>query len=418
MLKQKLSQAPKNKLSQTLRSWLPILQANIEDLKESLSEMTKDNPFVSVEQSKAYLYKGRKNYFNELSKNSISDTLEATSIAKTSVYENLSEQINTSSTLFPTQKSQDIALKILECLNSEGYFEYDAELFKDYSNDEIERVRKRFKFLEPVGVGARDLKEAYLFALSNLDLSDELFEYCSYLINDLSNLQSYAKDSLYKEALAVIKRISMPPFLPFFEDSQQIVPDIFIYKEDGEIKIKINDEYYPEITLQTDDMNDEFLNAYIKEAKNLIDALEMRKATLLKVGLMIIEHQYDFFTGKEIKPMKLSDLAQDLERNASTVSRAIANKYLSYEGKLVPLKFFFSTALDEEGETSNISIKDFIQELIKSEDKKKPFSDEKLLSLASKKFSSINIGRRTIAKYRIQLGIASSTDRKKIYELQ
>ena len=120
MLKQKLSQAPKNKLSQTLRSWLPILQANIEDLKESLSEMTKDNPFVSVEQSKAYLYKGRKNYFNELSKNSISDTLEATSIAKTSVYENLSEQINTSSTLFPTQKSQDIALKILECLNSEG----------------------------------------------------------------------------------------------------------------------------------------------------------------------------------------------------------------------------------------------------------------------------------------------------------
>ena len=418
MLKQKLSQAPKNKLSQTLRSRLPILQANIEDLKESLSEMTKDNPFVSVEQSKAYLYKGRKNYFNELSKNSISDTLEATSIAKTSVYENLSEQINTSSTLFPTQKSQDIALKILECLNSEGYFEYDAELFKDYSNDEIERVRKRFKFLEPVGVGARDLKEAYLFALSNLDLSDELFEYCSYLINDLSNLQSYAKDSLYKEALAVIKRISMPPFLPFFEDSQQIVPDIFIYKEDGEIKIKINDEYYPEITLQTDDMNDEFLNAYIKEAKNLIDALEMRKATLLKVGLMIIEHQYDFLTGKEIKPMKLSDLAQDLERNASTVSRAIANKYLSYEGKLVPLKFFFSTALDEEGETSNISIKDFIQELIKSEDKKKPFSDEKLLSLASKKFSSINIGRRTIAKYRIQLGIASSTDRKKIYELQ
>ena len=418
MLKQKLSQAPKNKLSQTLRSWLPILQANIEDLKESLSEMTKDNPFVSVEQSKAYLYKGRKNYFNELSKNSISDTLEATSIAKTSVYENLSEQINTSSTLFPTQKSQDIALKILECLNSEGYFEYDAELFKDYSNDEIERVRKRFKFLEPVGVGARDLKEAYLFALSNLDLSDELFEYCSYLINDLSNLQSYAKDSLYKEALAVIKRISMPPFLPFFEDSQQIVPDIFIYKEDGEIKIKINDEYYPEITLQTDDMNDEFLNAYIKEAKNLIDALEMRKATLLKVGLMIIEHQYDFLTGKEIKPMKLSDLAQDLERNASTVSRAITNKYLSYEGKLVPLKFFFSTALDEEGETSNISIKDFIQELIKSEDKKKPFSDEKLLSLASKKFSSINIGRRTIAKYRIQLGIASSTDRKKIYELQ
>lgn len=418
MLKQKLTQAPKNKLSQTLRSWLPILQVGLEDLKDSLSEMTKDNPFVNIEQSKAYVYQGRKNYFSELSKNSVSDTLEATSIAKKSVYESLEEQIYTSNALFPTQKSQDIALKIMECLNSEGYFEYDKEILKDFSSEEIERVRKRFKFLEPVGVGAKDLKEGYLFALSNLDLDGELFEYCSYLVQHLEHLQDYAKDALYKEALSVIRRISMPPFLPFFEDSQAVVPDIFIYKEDGEIKIKINDEYYPEIALQTDDMDSEFLNAYIKEAKNLVDALEMRKATLLKVGLMIIEHQYDFFVGGEIKPMKLSDLAEDLERNASTVSRAIANKYLSYEGKLVPLKFFFSTAIDEEGETSNISIKEFIQELIKSEDKKKPFSDEKLLSLASKKFSSINIGRRTIAKYRIQLGIASSTDRKKIYELQ
>lgn len=415
MLKQRPSQAPKTKLSQTLRSWLPLLQVGIEDLKESLDAIVADNPFVNVEQSKAYEYKGRKNYFDSIAKNSISDTLEAMSIAKKSVYENLQEQIMPP--LFPTTRSQDIAFKIIECLSEEGYFEYDEKLFKDYDKDEVEKIRKRFKFLDPVGVGAKDTKEAYLFALSSLDLDDELFEYCSELINDLQNLQNYTKDKLYKEALAVIRRICLPPFLPFFEESQQIVPDIVIYKEDGQIKVRINDEYYPEISLQTDNMDNEFLNSYIKEAKNLVDALEMRKATLLKVGLMIIEHQYDFFIGKEIKPMKLSDLAGDLERNSSTISRAIANKYLSFEGKLVPLKFFFATAIDEEGETSNTSIKDFIQELIKNEDKKKPLSDEKLLALAQQKFTSISIGRRTIAKYRIQLGIASSTDRKKIYEL-
>ena len=164
-------------------------------------------------------------------------------------------------------------------------------------------------------------------------------------------------------------------------------------------------------------MTHEFLNSYIKEAKNLVDALEMRKATLYKIGLMIVEHQYDFFLGKDIKPMRLQDLAEDLQRNASTISRAIANKYLACERGVIPLKNFFSTALDEEGETSNAAIKDYIQNLIKNENKKKPLSDEKLLALAQKEFQNIQIGRRTIAKYRQQLKIANSSERKKLYEL-
>lgn len=415
MLRQRQSLSQKTKLSQTLRSWLPILQASLDDLKESLNEYANENPIVSVQESSAYKEKNSKKYFESLSKNSVSDTIEATSIGQKSVYELLDEQIIPP--LFPTQRSQEIAYKIIECLNNEGYFEYDEEILAEYEKSEVERIRARFCFLEPVGVGAVDFKEGFCFALQNMELDEELNEYCLYLLKDFENYADYSKDSLYKKALNVFKRIQMPPFLPYFEDSQSVVPDIFIYKEDGQIKVKINDEYYPEIAIETDDLQDEFLSAYIKDAKNLIDALEMRKATLYKVGLMIIEHQYDFFIGKEIKPMKLKDLAEDLQCNASTISRAIANKYLGYEGGLVPLKYFFSTALDEEGETSNLSIKDFIQNLIKEENHKKPLSDEKILALAQEKFNSINIGRRTIAKYRKQLGILSSTDRKKRYEL-
>ncbi|TQR34703.1 RNA polymerase factor sigma-54 [Campylobacter sp. MIT 99-7217] len=415
MLKQKINQATKTKLSQTLRTWLPILQVGIEDLKESLNEMIKDNPFASVSENKATRSDGKKS-FDHFYKNSVSDTLEALSLSKKSVYELLEEQIIPP--LFPTAKSQEIALKIIECLNNEGYFEYDEELLKDFSKEEVERIRQRFKFLDPVGVGALNFKEALLFSLENeQDLDEELDEFCRFLITDFDNIKDYVKEPLYKQALAVIKKFSTPPFLEYFEDSRAIVPDIFIYREDGEIKIKINDEYYPEIHIETDNLEHEFLSSYIKEAKNLIDALEMRKATLYKVGLMIIEHQYDFFVGKEIKPMKLSDLAEDLQRNSSTISRAIANKYLSFEGGLVPLKNFFTTAVDDEGETSNATIKEYITELIKKEDRKKPLSDEKLLQLAQKEFSSMQIGRRTIAKYRIQLGIASSSDRKKLYEL-
>ena len=411
-LKQKVTQTLKAKLSQTLRSWLPILQANIEDLKDNLTELSKDNPFVSIKEGKSP--NGRKNYFEQLNKNSIYEALEAMNVAKKSVYELLDEQI--APPLFPTPKSQELARKIVQCLNGDGYFEFDANIIGEDA-DKIERVRQRFKFLEPSGVGAKDYKEAYLFSLENFELDDELYELCALLIKDFENIKSYAKEPLYKEALRVIKKIQTPPFIDYHEDSTPIVPDIFIYRESGEIKVKVNDDYYPEISIETDELTHEFLSAYIKDAKNLVDALEMRRATLYKVGLMIIEYQYDFFLGKDIKPMKLSDIAGDLERNSSTISRAIANKYLSCERGLIPLKSFFTTALDEGGETSNAAIKDFVQELIKQESHEKPLSDEKILELVQKEFKEVQLGRRTIAKYRKQLNIASSSERKRLYEL-
>lgn len=413
MLKQKL--APKNKISQTLRSWLPILQANIEDLKENLDKFAEENPFLNVKESIQTQSNG-KNYYDSFYKSGAnSELIEAKGISQKSVYELLNEQIIPP--LFPTTKSQEIANKIIECLSNEGYFEYDEKILENLGIEEVERVRQRFKFLEPIGVGAKDYKEAFLFALENLELDEELYDFCKMLILDFENIQEYTKEELYKQAIGVIKKFSIPPFLDYFEDSKEIVPDLFIYRENNEIKVRINDEYYPEISFETDGLNHEFLNHYMKEAKNLVDALSMRKATLYKIGLMIVEHQYEFFLGKEIKPMKLKDIADDLERNASTISRAISNKYLSCERGLIALKDFFAFALDEEGETSNASVKDFILNLIKNENPNKPLSDSKILDLIKAEFK-VDLGRRTIAKYRGQLKIASSSDRKKLYELE
>ncbi|EAK3700111.1 RNA polymerase factor sigma-54, partial [Campylobacter jejuni] len=152
MLKQKITQAPKAKISQTLRSWLPILQANIEDLKENLDKFAEDNPFLNVQDSIQTHDKG-KNYFDSFYKHNVNSAfVDSKGLAKKSVYELLNEQILPP--LFPTNKSQELAKKIIECLNEEGYFEYDEEFLKEYSLEEIERVRARFKFLDPVGVGA------------------------------------------------------------------------------------------------------------------------------------------------------------------------------------------------------------------------------------------------------------------------
>ncbi|WP_462107832.1 RNA polymerase factor sigma-54 [Campylobacter concisus] len=414
MLRQKQTLAPKIKLNQTLRSWLPILQSGIDELKETLEPFIKDNPFATIEHKNLEKSEKRRNFFEQVSKNSVSESIEALSIYKESLYEKLVSQINPP--LFPTQKSQDIAYKIIECLDDEGYFSYDDEIFADFNEGEVERVRARFAYLEPCGVGAKDVKESFLFQLGEAEASDEIIECAKKIILNFENIEKLRKLKFYDDALKIIKKFKNPPAIEYLEDEKETVPDIFVLSTSSGISVQINDDYYPEISIDTDGLDEKeaFVSSRIKEASELIDALEMRKATLYKIGLMIVEYQYDYFLGGDIKPMKLKDLADELGRNPSTISRAIANKYLSSPRGTVALKNFFATGFDEE--TSNAAIKEFLLELIKNEDHKKPLSDLKIQELIQAKFN-IQIVRRTITKYRKILNIGSSSQRKKIYQI-
>ena len=414
MLRQKQTLAPKIKLNQTLRSWLPILQSGLDELKETLEPFIKENPFATIEHKNLEKSEKKRNFFEQVSKNSVSESIEALSIYKESLHEKLVSQINPP--LFPTQKSQDIAYKIIECLDDEGYFYYDDEIFADFCESEVERVRARFAYLEPCGVGAKDLKESFLFQLGEVEASDEIIECAKKIILNFENIEKLRKLKFYDDALKIIKKFKNPPAIEYLEEANQKVPDIFVLSTSSGISVQINDEYYPEISIDTEGLDEKeaFVSSRIKEASELIDALEMRKATLYKIGLMIVEYQYDYFLGGDIKPMKLKDLADELGRNPSTISRAIANKYLSSPRGTVALKNFFATGFDEE--TSNAAIKEFLLELIKNEDHKKPLSDLKIQELIQAKFN-IQIVRRTITKYRKILNIGSSSQRKKIYQI-
>ena len=414
MLRQKQTLAPKIKLNQTLRSWLPILQSGLDELKETLEPFIKDNPFATIEHKNLEKSEKKRNFFEQVSKNSVSESIEALSIYKESLYEKLVSQINPP--LFPTQKSQDIAYKIIECLDDEGYFYYDDEIFAGFNEVEVERVRARFAYLEPCGVGAKDLKESFLFQLGEAEASDEIIECAKKIILNFENIEKLRKLKFYDDALKIIKKFKNPPAIEYLEEANQKVPDIFVLSTSSGISVQINDDYYPEISIDTEGLDEKeaFVSSRIKEASELIDALEMRKATLYKIGLMIVEYQYDYFLGGDIKPMKLKDLADELGRNPSTISRAIANKYLSSPRGTVALKNFFATGFDEE--TSNAAIKEFLLELIKNEDHKKPLSDLKIQELIQAKFN-IQIVRRTITKYRKILNIGSSSQRKKIYQI-
>ena len=414
MLRQKQTLAPKIKLNQTLRSWLPILQSGLDELKETLEPFIKDNPFATIEHKNLEKSEKRRNFFEQVSRNSVSESIEALSVYKESLYEKLISQINPP--LFPTQKSQDIAYKIIECLDDEGYFSYDDEIFTGFNEGEVERVRARFAHLEPCGVGAKDVKESFLFQLDETEVSDEIIECARKIILNFENIEKLRKLKFYDDALKIIKKFKNPPAIEYLEDEKETVPDIFVLSTSSGISVQINDDYYPEISIDTEglDEKESFVSSRIKEASELIDALEMRKSTLYKIGLMIVEYQYDYFLGGDIKPMKLKDLADELGRNPSTISRAIANKYLSCARGTIALKNFFSTGFDEE--TSNAAIKEFLLELIKGEDHKKPLSDLKIQELIQAKFN-IQIVRRTITKYRKILNIGSSSQRKRVYQI-
>ncbi len=420
VLRQTQSVETKTKLSVTLRNWLPILHASLNDLDEAIKPFVESNPLIEIESAFERDFSStlpKKVLFGNYVSNASSEKIEALTIAKKSLYDVLDEQID--SHLFPTPISQKIAYFVIENLDEQGYYEGDSQSFcqeNGISLEQFESIRKRFAYLEPVGIGAKDLKESFLFQLQNADISNEAYTLACKMIEDLENIHSYVNKPYFSEAMEAISHFKNPPNIEYLEDSAQIIPDIFIYEdENGNIEVKLNDSYYPTIKIDHEyGIEHEYVAKKLKEAKNLVDALQMRRATLYKVGLMIVEYQYDFFQGGEIKPLTLKTIADEFGHNPSTISRAIANKYIACNRGVFAMKEFFTTAIDEE--TSNSAIKEYLVELIKNEPREKPLSDMKLLELIEAKFQ-VKMVRRTIAKYRKQLNIAGSSERKKLYKL-
>ncbi|RAX55278.1 RNA polymerase factor sigma-54 [Helicobacter sp. 16-1353] len=423
-MKLKQSQNLKTKLSPTLKSWFPILQSSTLELENILNEFIEQNPFVDIQSNiqeslpspTIPVKQSFKQNIN--SKKYMSDKIEALSIYEKSLYETLESQIVPP--LFPTPISQKIAFIIIDNINNEGYFEGDIDEIAKICSVEsniVENIRIRFSKIDPPGIAAINPIESMIFQLDDFDISGELYDLSFNIINDLKNHKKHIKNPLYEDSMKLISRLKNPPAADYFPKDSQIIPDIFINNIDGGFEVNLNDDYYPNIIIHkiAQDSKENAIKTKLKEARDLIDALNMRKSTIKKIGLMILEYQYDFFTGGNIKPLKLKDIAIELGHNPSTISRAIANKYLECNRGIYPIKSFFTTAITED--TSNTSIKDFILECIKKEDRKNPLSDIKLLELIEIEFK-LKMVRRTITKYRKQLNIASSGERKRMYEIE
>lgn len=418
-LKQTQSVENKHKLSNTLRNWLPILHSSLSDLGEAMSPFVEANPVIEVVSGYEENFESKipRKIISSSVSNTRTEQIEALTIANRSLYDVLDEQIG--APLFPTPISQKIALFVVANLDENGYYEGKSEEFCQKNGidmSEFEKIRKRFSHVEPVGIAAKNLAESFIFQLDDSDIKDEAYSLAVKVIDDIENIYAYSNEKNFSEVMRVLGTFKNPPAIEYLEESSQVIPDLMIYFDDeNSIEVKLNDAYYPTINIDTNyAVEHEFVSQKIKEAKSLVDALDMRKATLYKVGLMIVEYQYEFFTGGAIMPLTLKTLADEFGHNPSTISRAIANKYIACNRGIYAMKDFFTTAIDED--VSNAAIKEFLVGVVKSENRKKPLSDMKLLELIQEKFK-VQMVRRTIAKYRKQLNIAGSSERKKLYHL-
>ena len=297
------------------------------------------------------------------------------------------------------------------------------------------RAVKIIQSFDPAGVGARDLGECLILQLDRLGLGGSLAQ--SLITSNLQDLEKKRYRELAKQynctveeilaAVKVIEKLEPKPGRNY-SNSQPvyITPDVHIVKTEGEFHVVLNDEGLPRLRLSNlykkllsqrkalPKDEKQFIDEKIRQAVWLLKSLDQRNKTIYRVADSILKFQREFFEkGRmHLKPLNLRDMATELGLHESTISRATASKYLACDHGLFSLKFFFSSGVQgSEGKVSSTSVKDMIKKMISEEDPKKPLSDQEIVALC--KSGGIEIARRTVAKYRKELGIAPQNQRKR-----
>jgi len=412
-----LQNKQKQSLQLSLKLWLPLLQAPISELDTIFKEYEFENPFLEVNSPNEIgsFSSGAGGSSSSYNSDDKGNFIENNSIYEESLYDKVLNQIDEQ--LFPTAKSQKVAHEILCDINSDGYFDGDIESIAikcNVTNEFVETIRQRFSNIEPYGVGAINLEESFIFQLSQVEIDDELYNFTEKLILNLKNIDKYIKHHKFEDAKELIQRFKSPPAIDYLSEQPCIIPD-FTVEVGDDINIQINNSYYPDIVVSDPfkTKNSE-LKHKLKEARDLVNLLDLRKSTLYKLVLLIVEKQIGFFVGSELKPLTMATIADELGFEESTISRAVSNKYIKCSRGTVSLKSFFTNAVSKG--LSSSEIKNYIKSLIDNEDKQKPLTDQNLVDMVIQRYN-LKMVRRTITKYRKLLDIPSSKERKKYYKI-
>lgn len=338
-----------------------------------------------------------------------------------------------------------IATVIIDSIGEDGYLQESLEEILDAFDpmqhiemDEVEMVLKRIQQFEPTGVAARDLSECLLLQLHNMP-SDTLWlaeakKLCTEHL-ELLGSRDYAqlmrrmriKEDALKEIVQLIQTLNpRPGSVIESTEPEYIVPDVIVRKANNRWIVELNPDIAPRLTVNShyasfirradNSADNTFMRTQLQEARWFIKSLQSRNETLMKVATKILDYQRGFFDyGPEaMKPLVLAEIAEAVGMHESTISRVTTQKYMHTPRGIFELKYFFSSHVSttQGGECSSTAIRAIIEKLVAAENPKKPLSDSKIAGLLEEQ--GIQVARRTIAKYRESLGIASSTDRKQL----
>ncbi|MDU5040648.1 MAG: RNA polymerase factor sigma-54 [Clostridium perfringens] len=452
-----LTQEQKLIMTQQMQLSIKLLQMSTYDLREYIEKEFSENPVLEAqyEDTKEVSKEQDRLEYKELVKYLESDNYGSQSYGEydeegispftfISKPESLTDYLEGQILELPIDEyMRSVCSYMVECLDQKGYLDIKKEELMnelDCSEETFNRALIVIQNLEPVGIGARDLKECLEIQLERKGENDPIVkEIIDNHLDDLADnrYQVIAKDLDITPKKAqdygdLIKTLEPKPSRGFYTGDEVgfIIHDAEIRKIDGEFLILMKDGVLPMLSVNPlykdilkDSTNDKEATEYVKEkidkAMFLIKSIEQRKSTLHKVLQKILEKQKDYFEKGEkyLKPMTLKEIAEKLEMHESTISRAIRDKYILTSMGTIKIKDLFVNSIsnkeksDGEEDVTVINIKKVLEEVIKEEDKRKPLSDQAISEILKEK--GMAISRRTVAKYREELGIKSSSKRKR-----
>ena len=415
----------------------PLEQTEKDNIEETFEQANNSEPDAAPDfdsgSKMAELGAGGNSKFDDF-ENSFENRLES----EKSLREHLTEQLQVAC---DDPRDRMIGGLLIDLLDQSGYLREDIEALAERlgcSEERLQKLLRIMKGFDPSGVFASDLADCMAIQLYDRGQLDEPMQA---LLDNLNLMADFdfkklaeicgVNETYQQDMIAEIKSLNPKPVSDFDHlVVQTAIPDVLMKRlpknlgggwrvelnSDTLPRVLVNNEYYTEVAKTATQKKDkEYLTTQLNNANWLVKAMDQRAQTILKVAAEIIEQQDAFFNyGIEfLKPLKLVDIAEEIDMHESTVSRVTTNKYIGTPRGIFELKFFFSTALISNDGTAHSaeSIKARIKTLIDEEDPKKILSDDKLVEIL--KSEGIDIARRTIAKYREAMHIGSSVQRRK-----
>ena len=340
----------------------------------------------------------------------------------------------------PTSEQERLGSVIVGNLNKDGYLDAPLEDIARLGNTTVEDAEAALKLMqtfEPIGVCARDLSECLLIQAKYLGFEDDFLT--EIITNHLNHLENKNYKAICKAvgikmdqviaAVNVIKALEPRPGRQFSDDEPHyIIPDIYVYKTEGDYVIVLNDDGLPKLRVNSfyksalhkgnnvSENAKDYIHEKLRSAAWLIRSIHQRQKTIYRVMESILKFQRNFFDKgiTNLKPMVLRDVAEDINMHESTISRVTTNKYAYTPQGIFELKYFFNSSIDRvEGDAiASASVQQKIKQIIEGENQRKPYSDSQMAKILRRQ--NIKIARRTVAKYREQLGLLPSNKRKQI----